>query len=142
MADTDLPYWQVAAMSGLRRQGDLGLVPGPGPDFTTMTWSVPGGMVLSLGGGLDLATAPRLTDRVRELVGQGHPRIVLDLAHLDFCDCSGLGALLRTQRITAEAGGWTRLSRVMGLTRRIIELTGLRDVLVCYDSAAEAVAAG
>lgn len=142
MADADLPFWPVAAVSGLPGRGDLGRVSGTGGDFTTMTWSVPGGMVLSLGGELDVATAPLVTGRVRELVEQGHSRIVLDLAHLEFCDCSGLGALLRAQKITAGAGGWARLSRVPGMTRRIAEITGLREALVCYDSAAEALAAG
>ncbi|WP_370366291.1 STAS domain-containing protein [Catenulispora sp. GP43] len=105
-----------------------------------MTWPVTGAMVLSLGGELDLATMPRLIERVRSLVEQGHVHIVLDLGHLEFCDCTGLRALLRAREIAAEAGGWARLSRVGAMTRHIIALTGLRDALVCYDSAAIAVA--
>lgn len=105
-----------------------------------MTWSVRGGMVLSLGGELDIATASLVTDRVRALVAEGHARIVLDLAHLEFCDCSGLRALLRVQRIATEAGGWARLSRVGDMIQQIIALTGLRDVIVCYDNVSAALA--
>jgi anti-sigma B factor antagonist len=136
MADTDLP--------GAPAPGQLGShdgVPRPGEDFTMMTWPVPGAMVLSLGGELDLAAASLLLGRVQALVEQGHRRIVLDLAHLGFCDCSGLRALLRAREIATESGGWARLSRVGGLIRRVIELTALGQALECYDSALSAVGA-
>jgi anti-anti-sigma factor len=114
-------------------------VPRGREDFSMMTWPVDGAMVLSLGGELDIATASLLTDRVQALVDEGYSRIVLDLAHLDFCDCSGLRAFLRAREVTTEAGGWARLSRVGGLTRHIIELTGLADALMCYGSTSSAV---
>ena len=114
-------------------------VPRAGEDFSMMTWPVEGAMVLSLGGELDIATTSLLTERVRALVGEGYPRIVLDLAHLRFCDCAGLRALLYAREIATEAGGWARLSRVAGLTRHIIEITGLTDALMCYESTSSAV---
>ena len=117
-------------------------VPRAGDEFSMMTWPVEGAMVLSLGGELDIATAARLTDRVRALVEQGHTRVVLDLAHLDFCDCTGLRALLVARGIATEAGGWVRLSRVGVLTRHIIEITGLAEALMCYDSSSSAVVTG
>lgn len=117
-------------------------VPRAGEDFSMMTWPVEGAMVLSLGGELDIATTSLLTDRVQALVDQGHTRIVLDLAHLEFCDCTGLRALLLTRGITTKAGGWLRLSRVSGLTQHIIELTGLTEALMCYDSLSSAVGTG
>ena len=117
-------------------------VPRAGEEFSMMTWPVEGAMVLSLGGELDIATAALLIERVRALVGQGYPRLVLDLAHLRFCDCAGLRALLLAREITTAAGGWSRLSRVGGLTRHIIELTGLADALMCYTNTSSAVGTG
>lgn len=114
-------------------------VPRAGDDFSLMTWPVEGAMVLSLGGELDIATRSLLTERVHALVGEGYSRIVLDLAHLRFCDCAGLRALLHVREIAAAAGGWARLSRVGGLTQHIIELTGLAEALMCYDSTSSAV---
>lgn len=117
-------------------------VPRAGEDFSMMTWPVEGAMVLSLGGELDIATTSLLTERVHALVDEGYTRIVLDLAHLRFCDCAGLRALLYAREITTEAGGWVRLSRVSGLTRHIIELTGLTEALMCYESTSFAVGLG
>lgn len=117
-------------------------VPHAGEDFSMMTWPVDGAMVLSLGGELDIATTSLLTERVQALVDEGYTRIVLDLAHLRFCDCAGLRGLLCAREITTEAGGWARLSRVGGLTRHIIEITGLAEALMCYDSTSSAVSPG
>lgn len=117
-------------------------VPRAGEDFSMMTWPVDGAMVLSLGGELDIATTSLLTERVHALVGEGYSRLVLDLAHLRFCDCAGLRALLHVREITTAAGGWARLSRVGGLTQHIIELTGLAEALMCYDSTSSAVGTG
>lgn len=141
MADSDPPLWQTSAMAGFPLLGRAGGISRPEEHLSLMTWPVTGAMVLSVGGELDVATMPQLVERVRALVEQGHVRIVLDLGHLEFCDCTGLRALLRAREIAAEAGGWTRLSRVGAMTRHIIGLTGLREALACYGSAAEAVAA-
>lgn len=139
MADAELPSRPSGAKAGFPLSGPRTGLSRPEDTLSLMTWPVSGAMVLSLGGELDLATMPQLMERVRALVGEGYVRIVLDLGHLGFCDCTGLRALLRAQEIAAEAGGWARLSRVGALTRHIIELTGLRQALVCYDSAAAAV---
>ena len=139
MADADRPDWSANGSPRPGPGGSPGEVPGPATDFTMMTWQVPGAMVLSLGGELDLASADLLTDRVRALVDEGHRRLVLDLAHLGFCDCAGLGALLRAQQIATGSGGWARLSRVGGLTRRVIGIIGLGEALVCYADVLSAV---
>lgn len=139
MADADRPDWPVNETPRPGPGGSPGEVPVPAADFTMMTWQVPGAMVLSLGGELDLASADLLADRVLALVDEGHRRLVLDLAHLGFCDCAGLGALLRAQRIATGSGGWARLSRVGALTRRVIRIIGLDETLVCYDDVVSAV---
>lgn len=140
MADSEPPLWQTSAMADFPLLGRYGGISRPEEKLSLMTWPVTGAMVLSLGGELDLATMPRFVERVRALVEEGHVRIVLDLGHLEFCDCSGLRALLHARDVAAEAGGWARLSRVGVMTRHIIGLTGLREALVCYDSASAAVA--
>ena len=57
--------------------------------------------LLQVSGELDLDTAPEIDAAVQAAL-LGHPRImILDAGALTFCDCAGLGALLRArQRIT------------------------------------------
>lgn len=71
-------------------------------------WRRPGGLVVELSrdaagvtatvtGELDLATARRLTDAVREAIagdpgGAGSPQLTLDLAGTVFCDSVGVSA--------------------------------------------------
>ena len=114
--------------------------PGPWPDsqFTMMTWEAPGGIVLSLGGELDVAVTSELLARVRTLADDGHIRIVMDMRHVTFCDCAGLSALLSAQRIAHDAGGWVRLARIEPPTLRIIALAGLAVPLAGHPSAAAA----
>lgn len=63
-----------------------------------------GGVRLVLTGELDLLTAQRLEARLRRLWRSATP-VVVDLSGLDFCDCAGLGALVRA-RVLAIADGW------------------------------------
>ena len=116
-------------------------VPDPDRQFTILSWDTDAGMVLSLGGELDVAGAPDLLARVQALTEQGYLRIVVDLRHLEFCDCSGLRALLGAQRIAASAGGWTRLAHISRRLLWLIALVGLSEALPGYCDAAAAFAA-
>src|SRR2546430_1029680 len=55
-------------------------------------------VTLALEGELDFKTAPVLVERAREALDQRPPRLVLDLAELQFMDCSGLGAVRMVAR--------------------------------------------
>src|SRR5437588_4940145 len=59
---------------------------------------------LRLLGELDLATAPLLADRLRELEADRPPTLVLDLRGLVFMDSSGLRELFAAQRRAREEG--------------------------------------
>jgi anti-sigma B factor antagonist len=106
-----------------------------------MTWDTPEGIVLSLGGELDVAATPDVLAKVEALTEDGHLRIVLDMRHVTFCDCAGLSALLGAQRIAHNAGGWARLARIEPPALRIITLAGVATPLTGYPSAEAAFAA-
>ena len=114
--------------------------PDPMRRFSLMSWDMAAGMVLSLGGELDVATAETLVSRIHALVGEGHQRIVLDLGHLQFCDCSGLRALFVSRRFAAQAGGWVRIARAKPMLQRTIRIAGLAESLFCYPTTADALA--
>jgi anti-sigma B factor antagonist len=67
-----------------------------------------GTIVVRLAGDLDVATAPRLIDQSSAIVDcDTSHRVVLDLAAVEFIDCSGLRALLQSrQRIMTTGHGF------------------------------------
>ncbi|SIO48003.1 anti-sigma B factor antagonist [Rhodovulum sp. ES.010] len=48
---------------------------------------------------IDSAVAIRFKDRMREVVGEGPGRVVLDLGAVDFLDSSGLGAVVAVMKL-------------------------------------------
>src|SRR2546430_838621 len=74
----------VARDSGRRSVIDFGL-----DTHTKDTWSV-----LEVRGEVDAHTAPRVRDRLRELVDDGHVRIAIDAEAVEFMDSTGLAVLV------------------------------------------------
>lgn len=87
-------------------------------------------VVLRLAGELDLAGAPALSDHVDHLLDGGRHRILVDLSELEFCDSTGLGALVRGHNRCAADGGWLRLTAPSPQMTRLLALTGLGEVLM------------
>jgi anti-anti-sigma factor len=92
------------------------------------------GMVVAAAGELDVASGPLLAEHLAKLASGLRARVVLDLAHLDFCDCSGLSVLLRAHHRFALDGGWLRLSAPNPTIHKTLRLTRLARVLICYPS--------
>ncbi|WP_030440472.1 STAS domain-containing protein [Actinoplanes subtropicus] len=89
-----------------------------------------GGVVrLTLSGELDLATADRLQQHVQRALAQPARKLVLDLAGVAFCDSTGLGALLHARNTAVEHGTGFQVTRPRGLTQRVLEVSGLLDIL-------------
>jgi anti-anti-sigma factor len=98
-------------------------------------------VVVSVGGELDMATAPQLQDQITDLLDRGLSRLVFDLTDLSFCDSTGLSVFVRAKNSTDEAGGVVRLAAPQRGVRRILEVSGLVEVLHTYPTVDEAVAA-
>ncbi|MEV4622950.1 anti-sigma factor antagonist [Asanoa sp. NPDC049573] len=98
-------------------------------------------VVVSVGGELDMATAPQLQDQITDLLDRGLPRLVFDLTDLSFCDSTGLSVFVRAKNSTDEAGGLVRLAAPQRGVRRILEVSGLVEVLHTYPTVDEAVTA-
>jgi anti-sigma B factor antagonist len=84
--------------------------------------------VLSVKGEIDVYSAPRLRERLVELVSQGHRQIVVDLEGVDFLDSTGLGVLVGgLKRLRSHDG---ELSIVCSQSRilKVFEITGLTSV--------------
>ena len=84
------------------------------------------GVVVVLGGELDLATVPLLERAVLPLVERADVHVLeFELADLGFMDSSGLGVLLRA----VGAGKTVRLRNPSAVVRDLVSASGLAGVL-------------
>ncbi|GAA2510766.1 STAS domain-containing protein [Pilimelia columellifera subsp. columellifera] len=97
--------------------------------------------VISVAGELDMATAPELQTHVNELTEQGCQRLIFDLGDTSFCDSTGLSVFVRAKNTCDAAGGDLRLAAPQRGVRRILEVSGLIDVLPTYDTVEDAISA-
>ncbi|MFG2819627.1 STAS domain-containing protein [Kitasatospora sp. NPDC048365] len=86
------------------------------------------GPVLRITGDLDYEHAPALREYVDQLVLAPGQSLVVDLSGLDFCDSSGITALLAARRRTQASGGDLVLAAVPANTLRILGIVGLDRV--------------
>ena len=93
----------------------------------------PLGVVLTLSGELDLATAPVLQARL-DPVMRGSGMVVINLSRLEFIDSSGLHTLVRAERHLRRSGGQLVLVRGPRAVHRIFEITSLDSHFELYDS--------
>ncbi|MCX4751030.1 STAS domain-containing protein [Kitasatospora sp. NBC_01287] len=101
------------------------------------------GPVLEITGDLDHHTAPQLRQAVDALTLTGSRLLVLDLGGLDFCDSSGITALLAARNIAAERGADIALAAVPANPARILRIVGLDQVFTIHpDADAATVARG
>ena len=98
-------------------------------------------LVAKVNGVLDYVTQPAIRSRFRDLITHGNPYIVLDLSGVSFCDSAGLNTLLAARRQAAAVGGLLVLACVPVALRRILEMTGVDQVLQVYDAVDAAAAA-
>lgn len=83
------------------------------------------GVVIMLSGEIDLSNIDVLFDKIEPVVAKRAQPVVFDLRELTFMDSSGIALLLR---IAAHAQS-VRVRKPSALVRRMIEATGLSDVL-------------
>ena len=81
--------------------------------------------VIELIGEIDLSNADAVRASLESTVSTSHDRIVFELARLDFLDSSGIALVLWA---AAQARS-VELRRPSDIVRRIIEVTGLSEIL-------------
>lgn len=101
------------------------------------------GVVFALRGELDFESVVQLHGR-RDGAGQGKGAgpVVADCSDLQFCDSSGVGALVRFFQQLAAQGRVLRLASVPDSVARLLSLTGLDQVFSVHADVCEALVAG
>jgi anti-sigma B factor antagonist len=110
-------------------------------DLTLSTREVDGTTIVAVGGEIDVYTAPKLRDRITELVGEGVFNIVIDMESVEFLDSTGLGVLVGGLKKVRAHDGSLELICTQDRLLKIFRITGLAKVFVIHDSADGALAA-
>jgi anti-sigma B factor antagonist len=110
-------------------------------DLTLSTREVDGTTIVAVGGEIDVYTAPKLRDKITELVGDGVFRIVIDMESVEFLDSTGLGVLVGGLKKVRAHDGSLELICTQDRLLKIFRITGLAKVFVIHDSADGALAA-
>jgi anti-sigma B factor antagonist len=87
------------------------------------------GTVVQLSGEMDVSSTAPLQEFLLRIMRAKGPQLLLDLCGVSFMDCSGLTALIMTQRRAVQRHGRVRLIAVSQHVRTVIELTGVQEVL-------------
>ena len=98
--------------------------------------------VIAMRGELDLATAPRLAVRIDAARRTRARRLLVDLTTADFCDSTGLRAIIGCrQEVVAHGGRMVVAVAPDSAVGRMFALAGAPELLPVYDTADAALAA-
>ena len=102
---------------------------------------VDGVRLVEVFGELDLATAPKLCGALDAARVHRVKRLVVDLTGVDFCDSTGLRALIGASREIRVSGGRLAIACLPGgAVARLFDMVGARESLRVLDSQADALA--
>ena len=98
-----------------------------------------GHVVVALRGELDLLYAPAVASALAALAAR-RPRIIVNLAGLEFIDASGVAALASGRRHARHAGGDLLLAAPRRAVRRVLTILWGADGFAMHASVADAAA--
>jgi anti-sigma B factor antagonist len=85
---------------------------------------------LAISGDVDIATAPSLREQLQRLDARN---VVVDLSGVTFIDSTGLGVLVTALKRAREAGGQLTLRSPTRSTRKVLDITGLSQLVAIED---------
>jgi anti-sigma B factor antagonist len=89
--------------------------------------------VIAVAGELDIATAPELCARLDAGRMSRRPRMLVDLTEVDFCDSTGLRALLgAASEVRAHGGRFAIVCPPAGDVARLLEVVGAGEWLAIH----------
>jgi anti-sigma B factor antagonist len=98
--------------------------------------------VIAVAGELDIATAPQLCARLDATRVGRRPQLLVDLSAVDFCDSTGLRALLgAASEVRAHGGRFAIVCPASGDVARLLEIVGAGEWLAIHSDPASGMAA-
>ena len=110
-------------------------------DLSLETRHEDGHTIIEVGGEIDVYTAPKLRERIIELVDEGQYHLAVDLEKVEFLDSTGLGVLVGGLKRVRAHDGSLRLVCTQERILKIFRITGLTKVFPIHGSVEEAVSA-
>lgn len=92
-------------------------------------------------GEIDVYTAPKLREKLIELVSEGSYDVVVNLEGVDFLDSTGLGVLVGALKRVKAHDGSLSLVCTQDKILKIFKITGLTKVFPIHSSVDEATGA-
>jgi len=109
-------------------------------ELYTVAKEVDGVTVLSLAGRVTLGEeSSHLRSTIKDLLGQGKKRLVLDLSKATYIDSAGLGTLVAAYTSARNEGGDIRLASVTGRFNELLNITKLVTIFGVHDTVEDAV---
>ncbi|CCH76679.1 Anti-sigma-B factor antagonist [Nostocoides japonicum T1-X7] len=108
-------------------------------DLAISTTERKGGTVVTVGGEIDVYTAPLLRDALDQQITAGRVRLVVDLDAVDFLDSTGLGVLVGRLKLVRNQSGTLAIVCTKERILKVFRITGLDKVFTILDSVDEAV---
>lgn len=123
----------------------LPVLPGGGEEESKVSLSasireVDGVSILDLSGRITLGEGSgKLRDTVREVLGTGQKKILINLKGVDYIDSSGLGELVSSYTTAANQGAKVKLCNVKEKVDNLLQITKLYTVFEVLNSESEAI---
>ncbi|MBA3430263.1 MAG: STAS domain-containing protein [Actinobacteria bacterium] len=90
--------------------------------------------IVDVSGEIDVYTAPKLREKLIELVSEGEHNIVINLEEVDFLDSTGLGVLVGALKRVKGHNGTLALICTQDKILKVFQVTGLDKVFAIHDS--------
>ncbi len=97
-------------------------------------------VVVAVRGEVDIATAPKLREKLVELASHGAQKVVVDLEGVDFLDSTGLGVLIGGMKRLRGLDGDLTLVCTQPRILKVFEITGLNRAFTIHETVDAAVA--
>lgn len=97
--------------------------------------------IVDVKGEIDVYTAPKLREKLIELVSEGSHDVVVNLEGVDFLDSTGLGVLVGALKRVKAHDGSLSLICTQDKILKIFKITGLTKVFSIHSSEEEATGA-
>ena len=105
------------------------------------TRQVDGVTILDFGGRITLGEGSvQLRDSVRDLLGKGQKKILLNLGDVNYIDSSGIGELVSAYTTVRNQGGELKLLNLTRKVHDLLQITKLYTVFDVKDDEASAIA--
>ena len=108
--------------------------------LTIASREVDGVTVLDCGGRITLGEGSvQLREAIRDIIGKGSKKILLDLGDVNYIDSSGLGELVSAFTTAKNQGATLKLLNLTKKVHDLLQLTKLYTVFDIYDDEAHAI---